>query len=80
MFKNLRRGRQARNFKTKVPKILDLKASSEQMFSEKLKLTLGDRGTNWDWVSSNMSPRLYAQNCKFFHDSILSQFPAKNCA
>ena len=40
MFKNLRRGRQARNFKTKVPKILDLKASSEQMFSE-----------SWRWVT-----------------------------
>ena len=34
MFKNLRRSRQARNFITNVPKILDLKSSSEQIFSE----------------------------------------------
>ena len=30
MFENPRRGRQARNFTTNVPKILDLKSSSEQ--------------------------------------------------
>ena len=39
MFENRRRGRQARNFTTNVPKILDLKSSSEQIFSE-----------NWRWV------------------------------
>ena len=40
MFKNsYRRSRQARNFTTNVPKILDLKSSSEQIFSE-----------NWLWV------------------------------
>ena len=33
MFENPRRGRQARNFTTNVPKILDLKSSSEQIFS-----------------------------------------------
>ena len=32
MFENPGRGRQARNFKTNVPKILDLKSSSEQIF------------------------------------------------
>ena len=32
--KNPRRGRQARNFTTNVPKILGLKSSSEQIFSE----------------------------------------------
>ena len=31
---NPRRGRQARNFTTNVPKILDLKSSSEQIFFE----------------------------------------------
>ena len=30
MFENPRRGRQARNFTTNVPKILDLKSSSER--------------------------------------------------
>ena len=39
MFENPRRGRQARNFTTTVPKILHLKSSSEQIFSE-----------NWRWV------------------------------
>ena len=34
MFENPRRGRQARNFTTNVAKILDLKSSSEQIFSE----------------------------------------------
>ena len=39
MFENPRRGTQARNFTTNVPKIVDLKSSSEQIFSE-----------NWRWV------------------------------
>ena len=38
MFENPRRGRQARNFAKNVLKILDLKSSSEQIFSEKLTL------------------------------------------
>ena len=38
MFENPRRGRQARNFTTNAPKILDLKSSSEQIFSRKLTL------------------------------------------
>ena len=39
MFENPRRSRQARNFTTNVPKILDLKSSSEQIFPK-----------NWRWV------------------------------
>ena len=39
MFENPRRGRQARNFTANAPKILDLKLSSEQIFSE-----------YWRWV------------------------------
>ena len=38
MFENPRRGRQARNLTTNAPKILDLKSSSEQIFSRKLPL------------------------------------------
>ena len=34
MFENPGRGRQARNFTANVPKILDLKSSFEQIFSE----------------------------------------------
>ena len=37
-FENPRRGRHARNSTTNVPKILDLKSSSEQIFSRKLPL------------------------------------------
>ena len=42
MFENPRRGRQARNFATNAPKILDLKSSSEQIFSRKLPLGAPD--------------------------------------
>ena len=38
MFENPRTGRQARNFTKNAPKILDLKSSSEQIFSRKLSL------------------------------------------
>ena len=34
MFEHPKRGRQARNFTTNVPKILDFKSSSEQIFSK----------------------------------------------
>ena len=42
MFENPRRGRHARNFTTNAPKILDLKSSSEQIFSRKLPLGAPD--------------------------------------
>ena len=38
MFENPRRGWQARNITTTVPKILDLNSCSEQIFSKKLTL------------------------------------------
>ena len=38
MFENPRSGRQARHFTTNVPKILDLKSSSELIFFRKLTL------------------------------------------
>ena len=44
---NPRRGRQARNFTTNVPKILDLKSSFEQIFSKNrhwVPLMYGDQG------------------------------------
>ena len=43
LFENPRRGMQARNFTTNVPKILDLKSSSEQIFSRKLSLGAPDQ-------------------------------------
>ena len=52
MFENPRRGRQPRNCTTNVPKILDLKSSSEHIFSE-----------NCRWVplftDSSLNPLLY---------------------
>ena len=44
MFENPGRGRQARNFATNVPKILDLKSSSEQIISRKLSLGAPENG------------------------------------
>ena len=51
MFENPRRGRQARNFTTNVPKILDLKSSSEQIFSRKLPLGAPAKYKDqlWNW-------------------------------
>ena len=46
MFENPRRGRQARNFTTNAPKILDLKLSSEQIFSRKLPLGAPELSVN----------------------------------
>ena len=42
LFENPRRGMQARKFTTNVPKILDLKSSSEQIFFRKLSLGAPD--------------------------------------
>ena len=47
MFENPRRGGQARNLTKNVPKILDVKSSSEQVFSK-----------NWRWVS--LESQLYS--------------------
>ena len=47
MFENPRRGREARNFTTNVPKILVLKSSSEQIFSRKLPLGAPDHLKVW---------------------------------
>jgi len=51
MFENPRRGRQARNFTTNAPKILDLKSSSEQIFSRKLPLGAPETRlkSSWPW-------------------------------
>ena len=42
MSENPRRGRQERNFTTNVPKILDLKSPSEEIFFRKLSLGAPD--------------------------------------
>ena len=50
MFENPRRGRQARNFTTNVPKIIDLKSSSEQIFFRKLSLGAPEESPNMDEI------------------------------
>ena len=52
MFENPRRGRQARNFTTNVPKILDLKSSSEQIFFE-----------NCRWVPLSLAMECLSPRC-----------------
>ena len=56
MFENPRRGRQAKNFTTNAPKILDLKSSSEQIFSE-----------NCRWVPLDFGPTLGRKVTIFAH-------------
>ena len=49
MFENPKRGRQARNFTTNVPKMLDLKSSSGQIFFRKLSLGAPAGMTRMTW-------------------------------
>ena len=55
MFENRRRGRQARNFTTNVPKILVLKSASGQMFSRKLALGAPDKNAKQLLAKKNFS-------------------------
>ena len=65
MFENPRRGRQARSFTTNVPKILDLKSSSEQIFFRKLSLGApGDQKRNQE---ATYSRRFMIYLLKVFH-------------
>ena len=63
MFENSRRGRQARNFGKNVPKILDLKSSSEQIFSENCRwvpLKIGKLVVMW----KDINKALYIRQLK----------------
>ena len=60
MFENPRRGRQARNFTTKASKLLDLKSSSEQIFSRKLPLGAPEMEANYAYKS--ISPLDYSSS------------------
>ena len=51
LLENPRRGMQARNFTTNVPKILDPKSSSEQIFSQ--KIVVGRPWLNWATFEEN---------------------------
>ena len=61
MFEDPRRGREARNFTTNFPKILDLKSSSEQIFSG-----------FWRWVPTRIvEKRIWQSNLKFDPSPVL---------
>ena len=59
MFENPRRAKQARNFTTNVPKSLDLKSSSEQIFSEM-----------WRWVPLSVCHGAKPMSLCYFIDMI----------
>ena len=61
MFENPKRSRQAKNFTTNAPKILDLKSSSEQIFSRKLPLGAPDVSRR---VTLGRDTRLMVLNCQ----------------
>ena len=64
MSENPRRGKEARNFTTNVPKILDLKSSSEQILSE-----------NWRWVPPDFTPHSFKKSCdKFSNNEVQTSF------
>ena len=77
MFENPRRGRQARNFTKNVSTILDLKSSSEQIFSRKMSLGSPDdcpvfvfpRRIANNYVYSNQ--RVREQFCKSYIDHLV---------
>ena len=56
MFENPRRGRQARKFTTNFPKILDLKWSSEQIFSENCRWVPLTNGIACQIEASSLPP------------------------
>ena len=76
MFENPRRGRQARNFTTNASKILDLKSSSEQIFSRKLPLgapaqCLAVVELQSSQLSTAVARRLKPYTCIFFREHFL---------
>ena len=82
MFENPRRSRQARNFTTNVPKILDLKSSSEQIFSENCRwvpLAFGFPNPSlWWFIQCIALPHVKTNGvCCFTEDSLdFSSFTA----
>ena len=83
MFENPRRGRQARNFTTNAPKILDLKSSSEQIFSRKLPLGALDCTLNMSKSWANHKARTFTRHFpRYSHKinllALLGQFTDRN--
>ena len=72
MFENPRRGRQARNFTTNVPKILDLKSSSEQIFSRKLSLGAPGSLSGVNYLTFKKVEKKPFNVCRFYCPFLLS--------
>ena len=76
-FENPRRGMQARNLTTNVPKILDLKSSSEQIFSKNCRwVPLNSVTTVTGAGKTKLSNRLFRE--RFFCCCFFSQSAADN--
>ena len=71
MFENPRRGRQARNFTTNVPKILDLKSSSEQIFLRKLSLGAPDNKSGFLRFPVNVRSKTKTERSHYDNDNKL---------
>ena len=75
MFENPRRSRQARNFTTNVPKILDLKWSSEQIFFRKLSLGAPEYSPPGEWIMCELGVfPIFLENDLLKVDKILGKF------
>ena len=83
MFENPRRGRKARNFTTNVPKILDLKSPSDQIFSRKLPLGVPDsnhqrRPYFWEaQMNSSISPSSRQASCNATRNLLVDVWSGK---
>ena len=73
MFENPRRGRQARNFTTNVPKILDLKSSSEQIFSRKLSLGAPEYSLQVQLLSERKRSKLESVPAEFGANEVTAE-------
>ena len=76
MFENPRSGRQTRNFTTNAPKILDLKSSSEQIFSRKLPLGAPDLFA----TVATIARKIITQEARTHHVNIWRRFSLKTLA
>ena len=74
MFENRRRRRQARNFTTNAPKILDLKSSSEQIFSRKLPLGAPDESVSISLSHDYTTSAKAAGGFKQLHNNLCMSF------
>ena len=75
MFENPRRGKQARNFTRNVPKILDLKSSSEQIFSENCRwVPLKIQKNLWKKLAKSENKQRHPKDNQLLFISISGQY------